>query len=963
MADSYINPEKGIAFFDGIAIETDPITSSLEERVLVILEEEQVFMCRQMLPLLEARPGALVLDIGTGSGVFAIFAAKQGCKVIAVDISPRAINTAKRNAEKINQVKVVNDINDLTDGTIFFVLGKFDQDFASQAGNQFGLSFDNQFDIVILAPPYNPTCPGVFPALHAASGEDGQKAFVEQIELVPSLLKEDTGVCVGNQMTIARGGKIKALSQIQENFEKSNRQCSIKYVRILSNDYPVKEFLISQYSSYIDASRALLPLDSGVPSKEVVETYIDKVSRENEKFALIYYEAHVSTQNSVEEILPCFIPTKDWADRIWLHKNIVEHASSSGNIRIPSLFLSDFPYPFLVNSFTSQDREIQESRIKLIAGLIDNFNLLDELDLIFLDTAPIYRILGGHEVLPEECHVWLSSKLDQLQLKEPLLKEWYMNIICQHKSAIAPFHHPVFTGAIAPGNWANLMYSYYSKQVKSCHPSGYFQYDQEDHELQQIYTAWVETQTWSNGNNKMEVESKYDDYFQDINLEYASHGYLRATLGHLNVPPVDDYYEDLKQRIQRIFVENGDLLQIYNCSFLKEYKYDLFQALQDPSLGLKLKSNIIRLLNDDFKQCTWTMHKQIDKRFSDLTKLAGIQPRFSCLLSVPLSLKTQPFLDRKAENQIFNIPSTYHGGVWLYVLTQKETLSGHIQRSIFDLVKFIWLLYLDQYTIDTVNEIKPIARAEILHQLPKDLAGWNSHLSKFKEELDRFSQHHPELDVPNFSMPDSMGVMLMFAEAANNRRLLEYPESCSRLLYGLITEAIILQFVDRVVWQAAQSRVLSSPEVRKRRESGQLKWQGVVEMQRRFPKPKLIVKEPFKLVEPQGVYPLLLLALRSAYQHSYLPILLESFPYEGKVEIEYKYINNLYEEIIVTNTGLPPKQGTELSQLGWQRDLNIFKDLTGNWRVFNHSKGRCHYSIYDRERHCWITKIIFGELS
>src|SRR4051812_24008593 len=88
---------RGVAFFDGITIEADRINDPRWDRVLPILEEEQVFMCRMMTPQLRAHPGALVLDIGTGSGVFAIQAAKLGCRVVAIDVSSRALRYARHN--------------------------------------------------------------------------------------------------------------------------------------------------------------------------------------------------------------------------------------------------------------------------------------------------------------------------------------------------------------------------------------------------------------------------------------------------------------------------------------------------------------------------------------------------------------------------------------------------------------------------------------------------------------------------------------------------------------------------------------------------------------------------------------------------------------------------------------------------------------------------------------------------
>ncbi|MUN38534.1 HemK2/MTQ2 family protein methyltransferase [Actinomadura litoris] len=43
-------------------------------------------------------PGARVLELGTGAGAVAISAARKGCEVVAVDVSPWAVLTARMNA-------------------------------------------------------------------------------------------------------------------------------------------------------------------------------------------------------------------------------------------------------------------------------------------------------------------------------------------------------------------------------------------------------------------------------------------------------------------------------------------------------------------------------------------------------------------------------------------------------------------------------------------------------------------------------------------------------------------------------------------------------------------------------------------------------------------------------------------------------------------------------------------------
>ena len=42
-------------------------------------------------------PGSIVLDMGTGSGVGAVFAARNAARVVAVDVNPEAVRCARIN--------------------------------------------------------------------------------------------------------------------------------------------------------------------------------------------------------------------------------------------------------------------------------------------------------------------------------------------------------------------------------------------------------------------------------------------------------------------------------------------------------------------------------------------------------------------------------------------------------------------------------------------------------------------------------------------------------------------------------------------------------------------------------------------------------------------------------------------------------------------------------------------------
>jgi release factor glutamine methyltransferase len=78
------------------------------------------------------RPGDRVLDLGCGSGVLAVFAAAKAREVVAVDISPPAINDTIENCRRLGLTNVTVKRSDM---------------FSAVEG---------KFDIVLAHPPYVP---------------------------------------------------------------------------------------------------------------------------------------------------------------------------------------------------------------------------------------------------------------------------------------------------------------------------------------------------------------------------------------------------------------------------------------------------------------------------------------------------------------------------------------------------------------------------------------------------------------------------------------------------------------------------------------------------------------------------------------------------------------------------------------------------------------------------------------
>ena len=77
------------------------------------------------------KPNMHVLDMGTGTGIIAIWAAKKGAKVVGVDVNPKAVEVAEANAEK-EGVEAEFKVSDLFQNV------------------------DGKFDLIVFNPPYLP---------------------------------------------------------------------------------------------------------------------------------------------------------------------------------------------------------------------------------------------------------------------------------------------------------------------------------------------------------------------------------------------------------------------------------------------------------------------------------------------------------------------------------------------------------------------------------------------------------------------------------------------------------------------------------------------------------------------------------------------------------------------------------------------------------------------------------------
>jgi release factor glutamine methyltransferase len=111
-----------------------------------------------------------VADVGTGSGLLALLAARAGAQATAIDINPIAIECARRNAVR-NQLsgKVSPVVSDLFDG----------------------VQCENRFDLIVCNPPFYPRS-AEGPRDQAFAAGPGQAFMMRLAEVLPSRL--DGGV-------------------------------------------------------------------------------------------------------------------------------------------------------------------------------------------------------------------------------------------------------------------------------------------------------------------------------------------------------------------------------------------------------------------------------------------------------------------------------------------------------------------------------------------------------------------------------------------------------------------------------------------------------------------------------------------------------------------------------------------------------------------------------------------------
>ena len=163
VSENKIIPKVRINFIkDKILICTDLCSYNKENQVFPV-HAEQLFL----IDNLNISKNDTVLELGAGSGAISIFAALKGKKIIAAEISPRAINFAKFNCtlnNLENKIQVVKS-------------------------NWFSKLRGMKFDVIFSNPPFEPTPKGIKHFYHSGAGEDGLDVIRSFLPMLKTYLK------------------------------------------------------------------------------------------------------------------------------------------------------------------------------------------------------------------------------------------------------------------------------------------------------------------------------------------------------------------------------------------------------------------------------------------------------------------------------------------------------------------------------------------------------------------------------------------------------------------------------------------------------------------------------------------------------------------------------------------------------------------------------------------------------
>ncbi|MEO1396914.1 MAG: 50S ribosomal protein L11 methyltransferase [Cyanobacteria bacterium J06634_5] len=705
----YVKPNSGVAFFDSITIEADAITDIRQNSVFPVMEEKQIYVCRQMRSRLEAADAPLVLDVGTGSGVYAIYAAVVcHCRVIAIETSSRALRIARQNA-LANGAVLCDRPQDVEAGSICFIQVEFGEHFIEEM-MQPKLRFDTQaaFDYVLLSPANmlnGPTVSAISIANHAFGGTDGQQPFLQQIQHVPSVLKQG-GYCLGTQMTpVVEGSFPQAVRDIETAF---NRECHITVKKVFGEDLPTKALLEGQYRSFL----AYLEEDHGMVGR--INAYITEMAAQHPQLTQVYYEARKGKKAGKKETYT-FVPfnaenkghNRDWKDRIYVYRNIVDYSAPRGYFPTPSVFTQDFAGN-LISAKNLHENKPQRKEgkptVKTPLALLDSRLKRHAVqqgtkflfDVLLIEVVPIFTTQGVEKNIDQDCKVWIFNRkkkgtvpVDIQKTGKQILDAWQTHTKGQQDAVMGTFFHPSFIGTVSPDQWGQVCHSTLSEDTDITFDKAHFKKVSK-------YRKRLEKYCKQSSQTQREAVGDHRD---DAVLSGASPVFTvddSASLNDLGVPSFKEYCEKLidiahiQDRMPAV-AQNEHLLQQ-----VRNSKQDLINFFA----GVKpLKNNRHEwneVLSEDVQLCHQAWHKYITKQFRRIAQESNSSSQcgFSSLMSFPLFIQNTAGSVDSSQTLL----ESYRGGVWIYAASSDTWTIKH-EQYLYDLAKLLFLLCVEQYAL------------------------------------------------------------------------------------------------------------------------------------------------------------------------------------------------------------------------------------------------------------------------
>ena len=756
--ECFVDAERGLAFFDGITIEADSINDPRQDRVFPIFKKEQVFMCRQIRPLLEkwkTRPAGgahqrssrpLVLDVGTGSGVLAIWAARHGFKVYAVDISGRSIEFARHNAHA-NHVKVFEytnwrDFEQSRQPGIWLHHVRFDEELATTLLHKARGPKEGCFDLIMLNPPYNPTFEGVTPALHANGGLDGQAEFKRQIRLVPGLLRAG-GYCAGHQMGVIAAGQPhpNVVSEIEQAFRESNdgahaedRGSSAQYcarggyVKVLDCNRGVTDFLTAQYSTYLASRRY----------NEAVAKYIERVGSQWAFFSLLYFEfekrqtevrpAQVVTMVEIDcKVRP--VASKhvsatawNWETREWLHRCIVEHAASATSIPWSSLFTDYIVSEQMLvttetetgngagtetTNRTNRNRVIDHSPMRLVDQWLAELPPFrgttpalardprtngshPPFDFIHLESVPFTPNSVRLPGLRQESAMWLSERYSgdvdrKSKFARSCFAAWAACVRSAYEGTVAPFLHAAFMGTEGSGSRDLEENGKSSREYRNWNP---LIHSFVRHDDSSVFPSVRCCGQLDRGPGLSHVYDAFDRHFAEVRTGLRES--LSKRLGRESDGPSPGTLEG--QSPYSSYYSTKGLAEL-KVTDVDEYRKLCENRLKTVS-GSRDRRDWEWLI--DLEYCHATLHGLAIQEFeAAATEYLDSHLKWSYLLSVPLDLSDPLYA---VEDGV--LPSTFRGSIFLFVGSFDDVWTPRHDRLVLDLARFATLLYSGRFNVE-----------------------------------------------------------------------------------------------------------------------------------------------------------------------------------------------------------------------------------------------------------------------